>query len=128
MLFRSGLTEEEIQRMVKDAEENAEADKKAKELIEARNQAEAQRHNLQKDFDEVKDQLTDDEKTAFETAVTNLDEVIRGEDVESINTSVQKLFESASPVFAKKQAAEQTTQTSQTENSEEPLNAEFKEV
>ena len=124
----SGLTEEEIQRMVKDAEENAEADKKAKELIEARNQAEAQRHNLQKDFDEVKDQLTDDEKTAFETAVTNLDEVIRGEDVESINTSVQKLFESASPVFAKKQAAEQTTQTSQTENSEEPLNAEFKEV
>ena len=65
----SGLTEEEIQRMVKDAEENAEADKKQKELIEARNQAESQRHTLQKDFDEVKDQLSDEEKSAFEEAV-----------------------------------------------------------
>lgn len=123
----SGLTEEEIQRMVKDAEENAEADKKQKELIEARNQAESQRHSLQKDFDEVKDQLSDEEKSAFETAIHAIDESTIGDDIEKINESVAKLFEAASPVLAKKQAAEQVKESSADTN-EEPVNAEFKEI
>jgi molecular chaperone DnaK len=123
----SGLTEEEIQRMVKDAEENAEADKKQKELIEARNQAESQRHTLQKDFDEVKDQLSDEEKSAFETAVQYIDDVSKGDDIEKINESVQKLFEAASPVFMKKQAADQPSESSPS-NDEDVVKAEFKEV
>jgi molecular chaperone DnaK len=123
----SGLTEDEIQRMVKDAEENAEADKKQKELIEARNQAESQRHNLQKDFDEVKDQLTDEEKSAFESAVENLEKVNSGDNIEEIQASVQKLFEAATPVFTKKQEAEQATTTPKTEG-DDSVNAEFKEV
>jgi molecular chaperone DnaK len=61
----SGLTDAEIQRMVREAEENADADKQAKELIEARNQAEATSHSINKDFEEFKDQLTDDEKTTY---------------------------------------------------------------
>ena len=124
----SGLTEEEIQRMVKDAEENADADKKQKELIEARNQAESQRHSLQKDFDEVKDQLSDEEKSSFEEAVKTIDEVSKGNDIEKINESVSKLFEAASPVFAKKQAAEQAASTPGENVGEETVNAEFKEV
>ena len=122
----SGLTEEEIQRMVKDAEENAEADKKAKELIEARNQAETQRHSLQKDFDDVKEKLSDDEKSAFETAISNLDDATKGDDVEKINESVTKLFEAATPVFAKKQ--EENTQTEEQPTAEVPVDGEFKEV
>ena len=124
----SGLTEEEIQRMVKDAEENAEADKKQKELIEARNQAESQRHTLQKDFDEVKDQLSDEEKSAFEEAVKNIDEATSSDDVEKINESVTKLFEAASPVFAKKQASEQSQSAAETTDGGQAVNAEFKEV
>ena len=122
----SGLTEEEIQRMVKDAEENAEADKKAKELIEARNQAETQRHSLQKDFDDVKEKLSDDEKSAFEVAISNLDDATKGDDVEKINESVTKLFEAATPVFAKKQ--EENTQTEEQPTAEVPVDGDFKEV
>ena len=124
----SGLSEDEIERMVKDAEENAEADKKVKELIEARNQAEAQRHSLQKDFDEVKNELSDDEKSTFENAVANLEEAVKGEEVEKRQESVTKLFESASPVFAKKQEAEQAKQSAQPESTSDSINAEFTEV
>jgi len=123
----SGLSEAEIQRMVREAEENAEADKKAKELIEARNQAEGAVHSINKDFDTYKDQLSDEEKSLFETAKTAVEDAIKGEDKSAIDTAVQKLFESASPVFAKKQASESAAQ-SQTTQGEQTVDAEFKEV
>ena len=121
----SGLSEAEIEKMVKDAEANAESDKKVKELIEARNNADAQRYSLQKDFDEVKDQLSDEEKSAFETASSNVEEASKGDDVEAITSSVSKLFEAASPVFAKKQEAEQPKQEA---SSDDTIDAEFTEV
>ena len=124
----SGLSESEIEQMIKDAEANADADKKAKELIEARNNADAQKHSLEKDFDEVADQLSDDEKLAFESALSKVEEATKGDDVEAITNSVTKLYEAASPVFAKKQEAEQAKQTSSEANSDEPLDAEFTEV
>lgn len=123
----SGLSEAEIQRMVREAEENAEADKQAKEVIEARNTAEATSHSIGKDFDEYKDQLTEEEKTAYETALANLNTVITGDDKEAINEAVTKLFESASPVMAKKQAAEQAKQAQEAKG-EQTVDAEFKEV
>lgn len=123
----SGLSEEEIQRMVKDAEENAEADKKQKELIEARNTAESQRHSLQKDFDEVKDQLSDEEKSAFEAAINIIEEACRGDDTGTINESVQKLFEAANPIFTKKQEAEQEKQA-QADTGKQTVDAEFTET
>ena len=123
----SGLTEAEIQRMVHEAEENAESDKKARELIEARNQADAQRHQFQKDFDEVKDQLTDEEKSKIEEALTAMDTAHAGEDVEAITKSVQTLFESATPVFEKKQAAEQAKQQA-AQSGEQTVDASFTEV
>ena len=123
----SGLTEAEIERMVREAEENAESDKKARELIEARNQADAQRHQFQKDFDEVKDQLTDEEKSKIEEALTAMDKAHAGEDVEAITKSVQTLFESATPVFEKKQAAEQAKQQAP-QTGEQTVDASFTEV
>jgi len=123
----SGLTEAEIQRMVREAEENAEADKTARELIDAKNQAEAASHSVNKDFEEYKDQLTEEEKTAYETAKTSLNETMNGDDKEKINEAVSKLFESAGPVMLKKQAAESAKSNPTTEG-EQSVDAEFKEV
>ena len=125
----SGLTDAEIQRMVQEAEENAESDKKAKELIEARNSAEGQTHNVKKDFEEYKDQLSEEERTSIEDALKNVSEASTGEDPEAISKSVSALFESAGPLFAKKQAAESAKQNPPTgDASEQTVNAEFKEV
>jgi molecular chaperone DnaK len=122
----SGLSEDEIKQMVIDAEENAESDAKAKTLIEARNTAESQRHNLQKDYDEVKDNLSDDEKSAFEEAAEAVNEAIKGDDPEKINEATQKLFESASPIMIKKQEAEQPATT--TPDGDQTIDGEFTEV
>jgi molecular chaperone DnaK len=123
----SGLSEAEIQRMVREAEENAESDKKLVELVQARNSAESASHSINKDFEEYKDQLTEEEKTAFETAKASLDESVKGEDVTAINEAVQKLFESAGPVMTKKQAAESAKQAQEAKG-EQTVDAEFKEV
>ena len=124
----SGLSDAEIQRMVQEAAENAESDKKAKELIETKNTAEAQVHSLKRDMEEVKDQLSDTEKTAFQDAVTALEETMKGDDKDAINESINKLFESARPVFEKKQQAEAAKTASPTAEGEQTVNAEFKEV
>ena len=124
----SGLTEAEIQRMVRDAEENAESDKKTRELIDARNNAEATIHSIKKDYAEFKDQLSEEEKTAYETALTTVETAISGEDVEAITTSMTAFFETAGPVMAKKQAAEQAKNAPQTESGETTVDAAFTEV
>jgi len=126
----SGLTDAEIQRMIREAEENAESDKKAAELINARNSAESQIHSLGKDFDTYKDQITEEEKTAYETALTSAQEALAGEDVEAINTVMGKLFESAGPIMTKKQASESAqTEAPVSQPAEgQTVDAAFKEV
>ena len=124
----SGLTEAEIQRMVREAEENAESDKKARELIDARNNAEATIHSIKKDYAEFKDQLSEEEKTSYETALTAVETAISGEDVEAITTSMTAFFETAGPVMAKKQAAEQAKNAPQAESGETTVDAAFTEV
>ena len=124
----SGLSEAEIQRMVREAEDNAESDKKARELIDARNNAESTTHGIKKDFEEFKDQLTEEEKTAYETALKTVETAVLGEEVEAITTSVTAFFEAAGPVIAKKQAAEQAKTAPQTEGGEQTVDAAFTEV
>ena len=121
----SGVSEEEIKRMIRDAEENAESDMKAKTLIEARNGAESQMNSIQKDFDELKDQLTDEDKSAIESALTDLKEATNGDDAEKINELVQKLFETSAPLVAKKQEAELPAQA---DNNDQTVDGEFTEV
>jgi len=124
----SGLTEAEIQRMVQEAEENAESDKKARELIDARNNAESTTHGVKKDFEEFKDQLTEEEKTAYETALNGVNEAVQGDDVEAITKSVTAFFEAANPVMSKKQAAEQAKNAPQAESGDQTVDAAFTEV
>ena len=123
----SGLSKEEIERMVQEAEQNAESDKKTKELIEARNSAEGQVHSVKKDFEEYKDQITEEEKTKLEGAFTGVATATIGDDVEAISKSVQTLFESASPLFTKKQEAE-TAKQQAAEKGEQTVDASFTEV
>lgn len=103
----SGLTEAEIQQMVKDAELNAEADKKAVELIQARNGAEGTLNGFRKDFDAYKDQVTEEERTKAEEALKALDEAIAGDDVEAIKTKTTELYQAIGPITGKKFEAEQ---------------------
>ena len=124
----SGLSEAEIQRMVREAEDNAESDKKIRELIDARNNAESTTHGIKKDFEEFKDQLTEEEKTAYETALKTVETAVLGEEVEAITTSVTAFFEAAGPVIAKKQAAEQAKTAPQTQSGEQTVDAAFTEV
>ena len=127
----SGLTEAEIQRMVKEAEENAESDLKQKELIEARNNAEGTKHSIKKDYDEFKDQLTEEERTAFENACTAVETACAGEDKEAIQKSVEAFFNAAGPVMTKKQAAETAKAESETkaaQTGEQTVDASFTEV
>ena len=124
----SGLTDAEIQRMVREAEENAESDAKAKELIEAKNNSDAASHSINKDYEQYKDQLTEEERTAYETAKTTLNEAMAGDNVETIKEAMNKLFESASPVMTKKQQAESAQTEQPATEAEQTVNAEFKEV
>ena len=123
----SGLSDAEIQRMVQEAEENAESDKKARELIEARNSAEGVLHSIKKDFEEHKATLTEEDKTAFETAVTELETAMAGEDAEAIQKANQTLFEKASPVMTAKQNAEKA-KAEEAEKKGDTVDASFTEV
>jgi molecular chaperone DnaK len=106
----SGLTEAEIQQMVKDAEMNAADDKKKVELVQARNQGEAMANSVKKSLTEYGDKLDAGEKDAIEAAIKDLEETIKGEDkdaIEAKNTALmtisQKLGEK---MYADQQAAQ----------------------
>ena len=104
----SGLSEAEIQQMVKDAELNAEEDKKARELIETRNSAEAQIHTIKKDLKEFGEQITPEQKTEVETAITQVETDVTSEDKEKIQDSLTKLFEKLTPLMEAKNRKEST--------------------
>ncbi len=121
----SGLSKEEIERMVKDAEANAESDKKQRELIEARNSADSQIHNVRKDITDHGDKITVEEKTAIEDQIKELESAVAGDDVEKINEQTGKLWEAMKPLLEKKIEAEQQ----QTKDKEDGVvDAELKEV
>ncbi len=89
----SGLSEEEIQRMVKDAEANAEEDRKARELADARNQADALVHSTRKALTEYGDKLESGEKEKIEAAIKELEDAARGGDKTEIDAKVAALSE-----------------------------------
>jgi molecular chaperone DnaK len=117
----SGLSKEEIERMVQDAEANAESDKKAKELIEARNGAEGQIHTIRKDMEskEVPEEL----KTKLEDAIKELQDVITGDDLDAITEKMTAMLTVAQELNDVK--AKATTENSQDEKT---VDAEFTEV
>jgi molecular chaperone DnaK len=120
----SGLTSEEIERMVRDAEANAEDDRKQKELIESRNNADSVIHNLRSDMKDVESQLTEDEKTKIDEACQSAEEACKGTDKELINENLAKLFEVQQIIATAKSKKESTNSNSD----EVPIDAEFKET
>ncbi len=91
----SGLSDDEIQKMVKDAEEHAEEDRKAREVVEARNHGEAMVHSVQKSIAQMGDKLSGDEKSKIEAAIGELEEALKGDDSEQIKSKTQALAEAS---------------------------------
>ena len=88
----SGLSDDEIESMVRDAEANAEEDKKFEELIAARNQADGLVHATRKQVEEAGDALPEEDKTAINAAITDLEEAIKGDDKEDLDAKSQALI------------------------------------
>ena len=118
----SGLTKEEIERMVQEGEANAESDKKQRALIEARNQAEAQVHNIRKDMEEVDAELSQEVKDKVEAAITAVTDSMLTEDKDDITQKLSDLFVAAQPVMEAK------TKKEEAKKNETPVDAEFTEV
>jgi molecular chaperone DnaK len=116
----SGLSKEEIERMVQEAEANAEDDMKKRQLIEARNTAEAQIHSIRKDMSEIDGEQ--EAKDKVEAAITAVNEALAGEDKDTITQKLSDLFAAAQPIMeAKNKKAEAA-------KNETPVDAEFTEV
>ena len=133
----SGLTEEEIQRMVKDAEANAAEDHRMAELALARNMADSVVHSTRKSLTEHADKLDASEKEAIESALTEVEEALKNNadkpeldtKVEALSTAAQKLGEKMyADMQAQAQAAGQDGGASENQSSDDVVDADFKEV
>lgn len=130
----SGLSDEEIEQMVRDAEANAEEDRKFEELVTSRNQGDQLVHATKKMLSEHADKVSDDEKTAIETALAELEEALKGDDKSAIDAKVEALSQASAPV-AQKMYAEQAeagqagaTDAGATDDADDVVDAEFEEV
>jgi len=90
-----GLSEEEIQKMVKDAEANKEADKKKRETVDARNQADTMIHSTEKNLKEHGSKITETEKKSIETAIADLRNALKGTDAEEVKKKTQSLIQAS---------------------------------
>jgi len=131
----SGLTEDEIEKMVQDAEANAEADKKARALVDSRNQADQQIHSVNKNLKEYGDKITAEEKAKIEEEIKALETAKEGEDITAITDQLVKVQEASAPLFKVFQEAESAksaeVQPGAEQDSAKPDNvvdAEFTEV
>ncbi len=131
----SGLSDEEIEKMVKDAEANAEEDQKFEEMITVRNQADGMIHATRKTLEEA-DDATEEEKTAIETAISELEEALKGDDKAAIEAKTQALTEATSGL-AQRMYAKQAEQAQAAGGAEaaadagadpDAVDAEFEEV
>jgi molecular chaperone DnaK len=103
----SGLSDEEINRMVKDAEAHAEEDKKAHELVEARNQCDAMIHSVKKALTDHGDKIDADEKSKIEAAVTEAEEALKSGDQAAIEAKSQALAQASQKLGEKIYAQQQ---------------------
>jgi molecular chaperone DnaK len=122
----SGLSKEQIEEMIQDAEANADADKKQRELIETRNQADSVIHKVRTDLKEVEGKLTEDQTKTIQDAIVKLEEAVAGTDKEAITTALSELFVVSNVINETKQQA--TAEESTTPKSDDNVvDAEFTE-
>ncbi len=129
----SGLSDEDIEKMVKDAEANAEDDKKFEELVKTKNNADMLVHATRKTVQESDDKLSDDEKEQIEKVVAGLEEAIASEDIESIENATKSLNDVLTPLTDKlysqeQPQAENPNESESNEDSENTVDAEYEEV
>ena len=133
----SGLSEEEVDAMVRDAEANSAEDAKFEELVQARNQADAMVHGTRKQIEEAGEALPADEKEKIETAIVELEAAIKGDDKEAIEAKTQTLMEAAQKLMEIAQQQAQAQQAGAEAGAEQPkekdvtgdvVDAEFEEV
>ncbi|HGM5578378.1 TPA: molecular chaperone DnaK [Pseudomonas putida] len=131
----SGLSDEEVERMVRDAEANAEEDRKFEELAAARNQGDALVHSTRKMVVDAGDKATAEEKAAIEAAVVALEAALKGDDKAAIDAKVEELSKVSAPVAQKMYAEQQAQQPQGGAQQAEPeakhddvVDAEFEEV
>ena len=128
-----GLSDADIERMVKEAEANADADKKKREVVEAKNQAESLIHSTEKSLKDYGDKVTADEKTAIETAITDLKSALEGDDAEAIKEKSGALAEASmklgEAMYKQSQAeAEANAAGANKADDDDVVDAEFEEV
>ncbi|WP_298449273.1 molecular chaperone DnaK [uncultured Marinobacter sp.] len=129
----SGLNDDEIEKMVQDAEANAEEDRKFEELVQARNQGDGMVHAVRKTLADAADKVSDSEKESIEAAIKDLEDALAGSDKDDIEAKTQKLTE-VSGELAQKMYADQDGQAQQAGGQEEAqsaddaVDAEFEEV
>ena len=126
----SGLSDEEVDKMIKDAEAHAEEDKKFQELVTSRNMADSLVHSTRQTLEELKDEVSDDEKSAIEAAVNELEETIKGDDKEAIDAKVQNLSEKAQVLAQKAQekASAEDPKDDNAQANDDVVDADFEEV
>ncbi|WP_053981859.1 molecular chaperone DnaK [Marinagarivorans algicola] len=132
----SGLSDEEIEKMVQDAEANAESDRKFEEVVSARNALEGLIHATKKTLEEAGDKASEEEKTAITAALTEAEEAVKGEDKEKMEEATKKLSEAsgglAQKMYAEQQAAGATEGANEQASAEQAddgvVDAEFEEV
>ena len=126
----SGLSDEEVEKMIKDAETHAEEDKKFQELITTRNMADSLVHSTKQTLEELKEEISDEEKTTIESAVNELEESIKGDDKDDIDAKVQNLSEKAQVLAQKAQekASAEGSETADGKADEDVVDADFEEV
>ena len=128
----SGLSDEEVERMVKDAEAHAEEDKRFQEVVSARNNAEAMIHTVEKTVEEAGDDASAEDKGKIEEAVKAVREAIKDDDVEAINAKSEALMEAAKPVmekaYAKMSAQAHGESTDSGPGDDNVVDADFQEV
>jgi molecular chaperone DnaK len=128
-----GLSDSDIERMVKEAEANAAEDKKRKELVEAKNHADALIHTTEKALAEHGDKVTADEKGAIESAVADLKSALEGDDAESITAKTSTLMQASMKLGealyqAQQGAGAETSEAPAANNDDGVVDAEFEEV
>ena len=125
----SGLSDEEVDKMIKDAEAHAEEDKKFQELVTTRNMADSLVHSTKQMLEELKDDISDDEKSAIEAAISELEESMKTNDKEAIDARVKNLSEKAQVLAQKAQEkASAETTDADADTADDVVDADFEEV
>ena len=133
-----GLSEEEVEKMVQDAEANAEADKKFEELITVRNTCDGMVHAARKTLEDAGEHASDDERAAIESAIAEAEAALKSDDKDAIEAATTKITEATGAVAQKMYAAQQAAEGAQADSTgadanesdmgDDVVDAEFEEV